>query len=1553
MAVYPRSRNIGPPLPGVPGARGRRPTVSSAALVPIDPALPRRRFRASEDSEWYQFLRGEESWRLPGQRVDRHNNYYLLPSEMIHFLYLGGYVDRNESIDLGSLELFFDTVIQTLGTVDVERTMPQNVRIYERTRFMANEIRRLFRANIMDIDPRDNLPRRSIFPWVSRGRQVFHIPIADVRDLPVYLSIFILYRICSFAMRANGNQQVLFSVFLEDEGSVDEDMGMDQFRFVANYFNNNRPVVFNNAHITMHGFQSIYLAILKHIAALLPGNIGRALGFQGICDPSDIMSWNGSEISGTRIRLFNYLGDSICLRLFFMDVATQRIGGKWTPQVEKLLEESVGNAVLSVRNRSDNKCLIYCVVLGLITKVMGAGRIFGTVGSSTFMVEDYEVFAKAQFYFSNMANLGDPCVRLLQKLSMYLVAPRHSETGVLAPSPSEVDSESDVELDDVDLESEESESEDEYPGTLGSFLDLECEEEVEEFTRRWNIRRSQRPALSAGSSTSSLNQFLSSSSSSGSGSPSPDPLQRFIQDLDTKVGTMTDILKFKEEFSEIEEMLIPKDSGVFVGIDVYGLDFNVNVHVYPLYFSERRGQKYKQIELLCVTPKNGGCSHYCLIVNSEELFKRSGGKQFFSCSKCGQSFYFRGLLQQHKCKFAGLIDGKVLPSDVGVNSSSKESGYHYSNAYADESCGDMVIGSCSKCRLWFTDEFRFDYHKQHCLMDGISGYRHVQLVEYNPTTQPMLRGVTIDDKNEEKHVLSRHMMYADFECSIDGETGKHTFMSYGIYDWEVDIYECGYTLDEFFDFILEQAWLIQSKDEIYVFFHNAMGYDANFILKHVLSHPSVFGDWGIKVIMKSTNKLQKLVFYTTRKNPDTGKSEKRNIHICDSFLFLTMSLERIVASVRKNDNVEENKKNFSKFFHIMYQRYGTILPESREDADKVIDHILRKNIFPYKFFTDSSKLDTGVEEFKAIFDPRDPENLKYFSERVTIKDLEKQYEDTASMLDIFGCETARDYHDLYLCCDVMQLADLFNNAMEILWESHKIHLTKYIGMPSASWAAFLRHDPMMEIPLYTDTFYAEFFKSMIRGGITSAATRYAKADTNHSIIYVDVNGLYPYVMQSYAFPCGGFKFEAIKWEEDEAKARLPGLFREFAAAGNKGMCFCVDLHIPDYVKKETDMYPFAPEHRKIFHEFYEDYEDKKLTPFLQRWSDANEHVGMKEFNGLVCTLYDKEKYNVHWRLLRFYMEHGVIVKKVWFAVSFDEGFYLRGYVKKNIDIRNTRKDELGKTVYKLLGNSIYGKTFESPFKRNTYMIVREKNKLQGMLEQGNLASILPIDDLGWIVRMDGEDIVLDKPTFIGACVCEFAKLHMYELLYDKMCTIFPHDSRTGEQGCKMLYTDTDSFILQVLHPYELIAAEETKFIESADGTQVIRPQDLFKYIKSKDPTLLGGIGGQIKSETGEEDFIVEYIGLRSKVYTYKTLKGKIDKRAKGTTHDAQETQLTWDVYKEALTGLVNVQTHNAQFERLKFGIRSIDRVKISLSVNDGKRQILEDGINTHAFGYDL
>ena len=957
-----------------------------------------------------------------------------------------------------------------------------------------------------------------------------------------------------------------------------------------------------------------------------------------------------------------------------------------------------------------------------------------------------------------------------------------------------------------------------------------------------------------------------------------------LKQFEKQVAKLCTLQEFNELMVHTEDRFVP----IEYALDVYLLDSNVSKRLYPVYSSLRDGTRIKMMII-----RDGEDCHFCLITQEDKVFRATSGKLFITCSRCHQAFFTQKMFDTHPCR------------DPSVDHN-----WHW-NSICE---GDVseVIGRCDKCHLQFKDEYEYNYHIQHCLMIGRSGHRYVRLVGDDYA----LHG---EEPKTSENPVDR-VCFADFECCIDFETGAHSFMSYGLYDVASEKFEIGFDIQEFVSKLVEYATTVK---HLKVYFHNAMGYDANFILSHILNTPALYRDWGIRVIMKSATKLQRLSFMF-----DVDKS-KHIIEIGDTLHFLTMSLDKIVRSVRK-DVTERNVKNFPLFFTEFRKRYPGV-------PDEEIDLILRKNLFPYNFFQTPEVLDCPIEDFKRVFEPVEC-NLLSFGENVTLEDLRANLPLFNHVCETFEVRDARDYHNLYLMCDVMQIADVFLQARDTLKETHHIDLHDYMGMPSASWHAFLRHDPSLTLPLYKNTIFAEFFQDMVRGGVTSAPLRYAFADMNHSILYLDVNGLYPFVMKEFKYPCGDFIWRDFKNKPEDGPRRteapiydpetqdpqkyLMEMYFPWLRSHNKGCCICVDMVIPPELKEKTDQFPFAPEHRVIQKEYFD--ENGKMYEFFQRWSDKNDGARIQPFRGLVGTLYDKKEYSVHWVLLEWYIQHGLRVTKLHHCVEFDEGDYLAGYVSKNIEIRNTRTDELGKIVYKLLGNSVYGKTFESPFNHGKFIICRNHDALRGLLEHDEVLSITPIDANNSVIKLDGDEIVLDKPTYIGACVTEYAKLHMYRIFYDKLPKMF--------NKVELVYTDTDSFIVRVEH-YDNMT-----------------PEKLFQHISECDPDFIGSKGGQLKSETGM-DLIDEVIALRSKVYAYRTKSGKIGKRAKGTTAAAQERELDWETYKEALIELRAIPTHNTQFLRRGFQVRTHELMKVSLSANDGKRQILSDGIHTHAWGY--
>lgn len=978
-----------------------------------------------------------------------------------------------------------------------------------------------------------------------------------------------------------------------------------------------------------------------------------------------------------------------------------------------------------------------------------------------------------------------------------------------------------------------------------------------------------------------------------------DIVSRMIEGERMENSRMT-TLEAREFFSFIENTLIT-DKNVAIDVVAAVINKEGKVTIYPCYASKRR---VKERILICNVCIKEGPAHYVLVTNPRKLFRGcEEGKIFYTCSKCKQTFFTMSFLQQH------IYNGQCTEDNVRK--------YHWNATDAQERDDDGIEqgARCVKCHLKFDSVFASEHHAKYCFMKNKSGSRYVKLL---PPNEQFLKGEIVESTYDPiAGVDYKEIWYADFECSIDPETGYHNFMSYGLYcklgENYGERFHIGFSIVEFLDILAERVQRDNrlNQRKIWVYFHNAMNYDANFILREVLSNEK-YKKWSVKVLMKSASQMQALRF-TFR-----GRDGICEIVIGDTFRFFAMSLDAIVKCMKK----ETNKDVFPAFFRIMNKQYNV--------TDSSLEKILQKNLFPYKFFTSKEKLLTPIEEFKEIFEARE-ENLQYYAESVTVSELASNKSLFDDVCSVFKIRKAVDYHNLYLSCDVLQLADMFTSARERLYVSHKIDISNYVGLPAATWHAFLRFNPDLRLPLYSDTIYAEFFKSMTRGGVTIAPLRYAESDDSHSIFYFDFNGLYPHAMRSFAYPCGMFSWYIPRKEAidhcggDNNKWLKECYFPNLAACG-RGACLKVDLHIPTALHDYFNAYPPAPTHERIYDEYFTD--TMELYPYLKKWSEANGGAKMKPFYGLVGTLKDKIEYGVHWKLLEWYIDHGVEVTKIHHSVEFNELKYLEGYISMNIEKRDElpKNDTFGRMFFKGMNNSFYGKTFEDTFNRANWTIVRGNEKLAGVLEEGNVTQIIGITHDAWFVKIDGDEVILDKPTYIGACVTEYAKLLMYQLIYDWLPKAFE------TRNIELCYSDTDSVIVRVEHKSGMSA------------------EDLFELAERNMPGLIGPNGGQIKSETGY-DLIDKVVAARAKLYAFVTKEGHLDKHAKGVCKAVQKKDLTFETYIDLVFGMKNVMVKNAQIRRKAGHVYSEIAEKVGLSPNDGKLIIDDDGIHTRAVGH--
>ena len=105
---------------------------------------------------------------------------------------------------------------------------------------------------------------------------------------------------------------------------------------------------------------------------------------------------------------------------------------------------------------------------------------------------------------------------------------------------------------------------------------------------------------------------------------------------------------------------------------------------------------------------------------------------------------------------------------------------------------------------------------------------------------------------------------------------------------------------------------------------------------------------------------------------------------------------------------------------------------------------------------------------------------------------------------------------------------------------------------------------------------------------------------------------------------------------------------------------------------------------------------------------------------LICDWSDKKNCLIHYRMLKFYIKHGMIIDKVHNIISFKQSKWLEKYINFSTQKRNKAKNDFEKDFYQLLNNAFYGKTMENVrnrlkikfIKKNDYReIIKQQSKL--------------------------------------------------------------------------------------------------------------------------------------------------------------------------------------------------------------------------------------------------
>ena len=253
-----------------------------------------------------------------------------------------------------------------------------------------------------------------------------------------------------------------------------------------------------------------------------------------------------------------------------------------------------------------------------------------------------------------------------------------------------------------------------------------------------------------------------------------------------------------------------------------------------------------------------------------------------------------------------------------------------------------------------------------------------------------------------------------------------------------------------------------------------------------------------------------------------------------------------------------------------------------------------------------------------------------------------------------------------------------------------------------------------------------------------------------------------------------------------------------------------------------------------------------------------------------------------------------------------------------------------------MNNSVFGKTMENIRKRVDVRLVTDKNILLKMTSKPTFKNQHIINENLAAVHKIKECLYLNRPSYVGMCILDLSKTLMYEFHYNYI-------KQKYNKKAKLLFTDTDSltYEIETEDVYKDFFKDKDKF----DNSEYSIKSPLFNKTNKK-------VIGKFKDEASGTP-IIEFIGLRSKMYSYLKDNEKTERTAKGIKKNKISEVLTREEYKDTL--FKNKQLHHSMktIRSKNHELGSYEINKISLSCFDDKGYLLEDGINSYAYGHYL
>ena len=163
-----------------------------------------------------------------------------------------------------------------------------------------------------------------------------------------------------------------------------------------------------------------------------------------------------------------------------------------------------------------------------------------------------------------------------------------------------------------------------------------------------------------------------------------------------------------------------------------------------------------------------------------------------------------------------------------------------------------------------------------------------------------------------------------------------------------------------------------------------------------------------------------------------------------------------------------------------------------------------------------------------------------------------------------------------------------------------------------------------------------------------------------------------------------------------------------------------------------------------------------LSKYCKKIADKCE-IKVGDVKELILNLSNKTNYVIHYRNLQLYLSLGMKLTKIHKVLKFKQSEWMKNYIDFNTEKRTNAANDFEKYFFKLMINSVYGKSMENLRKR---INVRSVNKAEDFLKYTSKPTYITH-------KVFGEDcsaiheikplLILNKPIYVRFTVLDLSK----------------------------------------------------------------------------------------------------------------------------------------------------------------------------------------------------